>query len=398
MTIADQFVDQGYDLEEIDSLCGLQVASNQWRDFLAEKVYGNNFFNDPTHISSRLEEEPDLDPRILVLRRHGRICCIAPCYLQDTHLKVEFSVVTLASLPIRMLKVFGGEFVVAADADATCCFQIVFEYLWSRRAKFGLIYLENLPTTTSLWEFCYSELVRDTCFRPFLASSQIDTDHQIQFPPTHEDFLSTLSYDTRRRLRRVTRRLQEKGQLRLERITAPDDVPRFLDRLDQIYRDTWQAKVGGYAPRNKPAQVRYLSQISRAGCLRSYLLSIDDQPIAFALGYQYNGAYYFLETGFDQAWADSSPGTALMHLFFEDLFRHDSPVLLDFIMGDQAYKRSFSSSKHCTASVYVAPRNSWRTVLRVQALLHGCSRLMIRILTVSNLDGFLRERLRQKVR
>ena len=370
----------------LDSLHELQAATSEWRDFLAEGVQGNNFFNDPSHILPRLELEPQLQPWILVLRRNGRICCIAPLFLHQTRLKLEFSVVTLASLPIRMLKTFGGQFVVAADADAASCFQIVFDRLWSRRADFGLIFLENVPVTSSLWEYAQTASNRDVRFRFFLASSSIDSDRKIVFPSTHDEFLSSLSYETRRKVRRYTRRLQNTAQVRLERITEPSQVPHFLERVDQVYRDTWQAKVNGFSSRNTPSYTKYFTQLSRAGLLRSYLLTNDDGPIAFALGHQYNGVYYFLETGYSQAWANFGPGIVLMHLFFEDLMRHEKPDLLDFIGGNQPYKQSFSNFQQGVASVYLVPPNRWRHLLSVQRLLHFVSRYAVCALTFLKLD------------
>lgn len=387
-----------FKIEVLDTLPALNAVVSEWQEFLEEGVTGSNFFNDPAHVIAQLELEPQTQPWVVVLRRGGKICCVAPFYLHGTHLKLELSVVALVSLPVRMLKLFGGQFVVAANVDSANCFHKVFEYLESHKSQFGLILIENVPASTALWGYLQSTSLGEARFRMFLASSQIDTDHQIQFPPNHAEFLSSLSYDTRRRLRRVTRRLQEKGQLRLERITEPGDVPTFLDGLDQIYRDTWQATAVGYTPRNTAAQIRYVSQISCAGYLRGYLLTIDGHPIAFALGYQYKDTYYFLETGFVRAWADSSPGTALIHLFVEDLFRHNSPALLDFILGDQDYKRSLSNSQHRTGSVYVVPSNRWRTVLWIQSLLHACSRWLIRALSTLNVDGWLRERLRRAAR
>ena len=361
---------------------------------MAGRVNGNNFFNDPVQLLLHLELEPQLRPWILVLRRDGQICCIAPLFLHDTRLKVEFSVIKLASLPVRMLKACGGQFVLSATADAARCFQIVFEYLGSRSAEFGLIFLENIPVTDALWQYSHTASIRDSRFRFFLASSHIDSDHQIVFPRTHEDFLSSLSYETRRKVRRYTRRLQNTAHVRLERITEPDQVPHFLNQLDQIYRDTWQAKANGYYSRNAPPIIRHFSEMSRAGYLRSYVLASDDGPIAFALGYQYDGVYYFLETGYSQTWSDFGPGVVLMHLFFEDLFRHEKPGVLDFIGGDQPYKRSFSNSKHNVAYAYLVPPNRWRIVLRAQQLLHFLSRQVLRALDILRLDRAARKLLK----
>jgi CelD/BcsL family acetyltransferase involved in cellulose biosynthesis len=176
----------------------------------------------------------------------------------------------------------------------------------------------------------------------------------------------------------------------LERITEPHQVARFADQLNQVYRDTWQAKASGYAPRNGPVTIQYLTELSRAGLLRSYILSSDDDPIAFALGYQYDGIYYFMETGYTRKWADFGPGIVLMHLFFEDLFRYQKAESLDFILGDQPYKRSFSSSQHRAAFIYLAPRNRWRLVLRLQQLLHFVARQALRAVAFLRLERVAR--------
>jgi CelD/BcsL family acetyltransferase involved in cellulose biosynthesis len=380
-----------YETQLIESLAELRALEPEWRQFLAGGVSGSNFFNDPIHVALHLELEPQLAPLIVVLRRDGRIHCIAPFFVHDRRLRIEFSVIKLAAPRVPTLTVCGGQFILAHIADAECCFQAIFEYLWSRRTKLGLVYLEYLPLATSLWQYCHTSSVGRSKFGVFLASSRIDTIHQIDFPATYDEFLKTLSYDTRRKLRRYTRRLQESAQLRLERIDEPDQVPRFLDHVDQIFRDTWQAIANGYYPRNTTPYVRYISQISRAGFLRSYVLTNNDDPIAFALGYQYDGVYYFLETGYTQAWADFGPGIVLMHLFFEDLCSHDKPQLLDFIGGDQPYKRSFSTSQRSAASIYLAPPNRWRLVLRGQQILNFLSRCSVRGLTALRLDRAFRK-------
>jgi hypothetical protein len=295
-----------------------------------------------------------------------------------------------------MLRSFSGQFVVAAEADAARCYHLAFERLWSRRAAFDLICLENVPADSSLWQHCRSTMARDRRFRAFLASSRIDVVHQIRFPATHEDFLSALSYETRRKLRRYTRRLQAAARVWLDRVTDVDQVPQFLNRLDEIYRDTWQAKVRGYAPRNMPPYVKHVTDASRAGFLRSYMLRGEEGPVAFAMGCQYDGVYYFLETGYAPKWAEFSPGFVLMHLFFQDLFRHDKPAMLDFILGDQPFKRSFSNVRFGAASLYLAPPNRWRLVLRVQQALHFLSRQTVRALVACKVDRTARKLLRNR--
>jgi len=373
----------------------LHALETEWRGLLNAGVTGDNLLNSPAYLSSLLELEPDLRPWVVVVRHGERLCGIAPFVLHATHLSLEFSVIKLMRLPVRMLKALGGQFVIAADADATAIHREVFELLWRRRAEFGLVRLDNLPVDTLLWEYCQKALAEESHFRSFLTSSQVDVVQQVVFPATHEAFMASLSYDTRRKLRRYARRLQSALDCRLERITEPEQVPYFLAQVDAVFRNTWQARVNGYLSRQSSAYVRFFTQLSRAGYLRSYLLTSDKGALAFALGHQYGGIYYFLETGYCEAWSKFSPGIVLMHLFLEDLIRHDRPKLLDFIQSDQPYKRSFSNARHGAASLYLSPPNCYRVVLRLQQCLHLLSRSLVRALQVLKLDAAARRLLRR---
>ena len=53
------------------------------------------------------------------------------------------------------------------------------------------------------------------------------------------------------------------------------------------------------------------------------------------------GRYAYDETAYDSQYAASSPGSILTYAAIEDLFRADTPRLLDFGFGDGAYKRTF---------------------------------------------------------
>jgi CelD/BcsL family acetyltransferase involved in cellulose biosynthesis len=157
--------------------------------------------------------------------------------------------------------------------------------------------------------------------------------------------------------------------------------------------------VNGYAPRNTQEYLRFLTHIAECGWLRSYALVVDEErPIAYVLAFQYDDVFYFLETGYLQSWKEASPGAVLTFLMLEDLFLDNRPHVVDFLIGDQSYKRSFSNRTQHAASVYLAPPNHWRLVLRAQAVLHKVSRVMVRSLEALHLDRPLRRLSRQSMR
>ena len=106
----------GFEIEVIQTLEALHTVVRQWWQFLQDNVDGNSLENDPTYIQLRLETqesgspflEGTLSPWIILLRRSGRIRCIAPFSLQNGRYNVTFGEATLVSLSSPILKLFGA--------------------------------------------------------------------------------------------------------------------------------------------------------------------------------------------------------------------------------------------------------------------------------------------------
>lgn len=370
----------------------------EWREFLTHGVQGARFYGDPVNVESNLENGKSLAPFIVVVRRQGRIVCLAPFYINRMRFKIKLSVLTVASLPIRMLKLFGDRILCGNDCPPRECFDAVMEELRRQRKSFDLLFLDALDCADPLWQYCAELRSRGGAFRVSLASAAVEKVHVVRIDSTHDAYLASLTPSTRQELRRKTRRLLNDHGGQLVKVTRPEQVAEFLDQLDTVYRTSWQAKTFGYQPRNTEQQRRCFERIAQQGWLRSYLLRQKDQPIAFELGYQYGGIYYGEECGFDPDKASLGPGSVLLHLVVEDLFKEDRPKLLDFGLGDAVYKRSFANDAHEAASLYVAPRNIWRYVLALQRGLNRVDVGVRALLVKSRLDGFVRRFLKHKKR
>src|SRR5690606_34387907 len=104
----------------------------------------------------------------------------------------------------------------------------------------------------------------------FPAASEVDSLYRIDLPPTHENYMQSLSPKSRQNLRRTTRKLADGSDAKLVKVSAADQVPWFLDQLDSVFRNTWQAKKNGYVRRNSSADCQYFSEVASNGWLRSY--------------------------------------------------------------------------------------------------------------------------------
>jgi uncharacterized protein (DUF2384 family) len=380
----------------IRTMAGLSQFVPEWKEFLTRGAYGATFHNDPANVELALVNDEGLSPLFVVVRRQGHIECLAPFYINRTRFRLKLSVLTLASLPIRLLKLFGDRIIYSKDCLPRESFEAVFVELRQHLKLFDLVYLYNLDCSEPLWNACAELSSRRAPFQAMLASAGIEKVHQVQITSTHEAFLASLTSSTRQELRRKTRRLLSDNHGKLVKVTRPEQVAEFLEKLDVVFRNSWQAKTFGYRPRNTQAQRQRFEVIASRGWLRSYLLVQDGQPIAFELGYQYGGQYYGEECGFDPSRAQLGPGAVLMHLVIEDLFKEDRPKLMDFGFGEAAYKRSLGNIAHDAASLYLAPPNGWRHLLRLQRVLNFLDVRVRPLLVRSRLDRLVRRLLKHK--
>jgi CelD/BcsL family acetyltransferase involved in cellulose biosynthesis len=387
----------GYEATIVRDRQALAALGAEWRAFLATPVTGRNFHNDPANVQAVLDANRRAAPFVVVVRRGGVIRCIAPFFTDRTQFKVRLSVLTLASLPIRLLKLFGDQFVCAEGEDARGAIGAAFAALADNRGGFDLVTFYNLDCSGRLFRHCTVPGTGGAPFRFVPASPKVEKVHQLKFVAAdHDGYMKTLSPSTRQNLRRTTRKFFSDGKAELVKVTRPEQVPAFLAQLDEVCRNAWQGKTFGYRPRNTESFRSHFEQVARQGWLRSYVLTHDRRPVAFELGYQYAGTYYGQECGYDQEWSHAGPGSIVMHLVIEDLYKEDRPDLLDFGFGDAPYKRSFSNAEHDAISAYLVPDNRWRGVIGLQSALNFVFVQVQSALVKTRLDNVFRRVLKHK--
>ena len=90
-----------YQTDVVRTLDQLRTIVPEWRDFLTDGTLGRSFYNDPERILFVLEGSPNLIPHIVVLRKEGRLCCVAPFYITHRRIVLRLSVLKLFSVAVR---------------------------------------------------------------------------------------------------------------------------------------------------------------------------------------------------------------------------------------------------------------------------------------------------------
>lgn len=175
-----------------------------------------------------------------------------------------------------------------------------------------------------------------------------------ELPEDFETYVDNLSRRTRKNVRRYMRLLEETFEVRLETVTEPDQVERFLTEAERINRMTYQWDLGERIENDAKTREHFL-KLATEGRLRCGLLLLDGKAVAFEYG-KFDGRLHVADSaGYDPEYARYSVGIVLMMLVLRDLIENTSHRLYDFGMGgdDAGYKSTYGNRSVACNSYYV---------------------------------------------
>ena len=162
---------------------------------------------------------------------------------------------------------------------------------------------------------------------------------------------------------------------RLEIVTNAGDARAAMDAYERVYAKSWK-KQEPY-----PDFVRSWADIcANNGWLRLGLAWVGDTPIAAQFWFTMNRRAYIFKLAYDEEYSTWSAGTLLSAHMFQYVLDHDCVVEIDYLTGDDAYKKS------------------WMTERRVRIGLVACNPWTPRglMLAASEFAGELRQRWRSR--
>jgi len=167
---------------------------------------------------------------------------------------------------------------------------------------------------------------------------------RIQLPKSFDDYVASLSKGERKKVRKRRNRLEKNfcDGADYRRFREVSDVPTLMNDTDTIATQTYQRGMGvGF--RNNLLTERRIFLAAEKGWLRSYVLYLNERPVAYQLGFVYGNSYYAVGRGFDREFSEHDVGTLLFEHALEQAI--DSPGIdyWDFGIGDAPHKQRFSN-------------------------------------------------------
>ena len=222
--------------------------------------------------------------------------------------------------------------------------QAVLGWCAQHESEWDILELNTVPAESPVASAIASEMAT----RGWLCWQQESVHQIVRLPGNWEEYLGSLSRNMRTAVNTKIRRIEKRYQVRQRRCEKPDDLPLFLEHLFAMHTSRWQLqqKPGSFGV---PARRQFYGEMAQhfleRGWLDFSLLELDGKVAAAEFGFRYGETYYFLQSGFDPAYASDSVGFVLKAQIFRGLI-HDGIKFYDFLGEDDPYKLRWGAETH----------------------------------------------------
>jgi hypothetical protein len=146
---------------------------------------------------------------------------------------------------------------------------------------------------------------------------------------------------------------------RIEIITGADGLERGIQAYQTIYGKSW--KVPEPYPAFVPGWLRICGE---RGLLRLGLAWLEDVPIAAQFWFVWRRRAFIFKLAYDEAHSKYSAGTILSARLFQLVLEEDRVIEIDYLTGDDDYKRSWMSERRERTGLLACNLGSPRGALR----------------------------------
>ncbi|MEZ5571758.1 MAG: GNAT family N-acetyltransferase [Halioglobus sp.] len=157
---------------------------------------------------------------------------------------------------------------------------------------------------------------------------------------SYQNYLAARSSRLRNTVARRTRKFvgSEHGKLAL--ITGGNNLEQAIEQFISIYNQSWK--------RQEPFP-EFIPQLLRLaathGWLRLGIASHEGKPIAGQIWFVWQGTAYIFKLAYHEEYKHLSPGTVLTAFMMEHVIDRDGVSRIDYLSGDDAYKKDWMSSR-----------------------------------------------------
>lgn len=163
-------------------------------------------------------------------------------------------------------------------------------------------------------------------------------------------FLSLLSTNKRRQIKKSNDLLSENGALTVTQATSTEQARQFLDELIELHKKEWNRRGHGGAFSSHFTYSFHINLIDnhfQNGQIRIYRISNSHKTIGVIYGFLSTNDFLFYQSGFSYDPTDNrfKPGLTCHSLLIDKLAK-EGLRRYDFLAGDSQYKKSLGTDSY----------------------------------------------------
>lgn len=155
------------------------------------------------------------------------------------------------------------------------------------------------------------------------------------------EYFASRSSRLRNTLKRKTNQLKKKvGEYQIKIVTQPQDLPWAYQQYQRIYASSWKGEE------SHPAFIETMLQdFAARGQLRLGVLTVDGEAAAAQIWLVVAGIASIYKLAYDEKYAAFSVGSILSQALFTYALEQDKVKEIDYLTGDDAYKKDWMSQR-----------------------------------------------------
>lgn len=326
-----------------------------WATMLGGVNRLNRLYASPDWFEHLSLTEPNIELFLGVLKDEvGQVVGVCPVAVRDVPLSYDVASRVITRNILRGAVILGDEPMLPPLPGA---YRRLLGGLFERLPSLQCVYISALPLEGFAGRVFRGEWGASRDYFSYLPYGNRPW-FWIELGAGFEEYLGTMSGKARYNLRRQVRELGKTlgGAPELIQVDSVGQIGEFAEQVARISARSWQHRVLGPTAADTDRSLSAFRDLARRGILRSFLLRCGPEPCAFVVGYQFDGVYYYAQVGYNETLGHLSPGTSLLYLLLEALFRKNTPWALNFGIGDAVYKRRFANRQISDASVFLLRR------------------------------------------
>ena len=235
-----------------------------------------------------------------------------------------------------------------------------------RRLKMGDLSFANLPADSATSD-ALQAAARKHGFHVYIRPAYLCPQVELGLGEQREQLKTTVM--RKRQLRKCLRDLERKGRVTSTFVRSWTEIKTALPGFVSAHVARFQA-VGRasflLAPERRFLLEELASRFSDTGVVTLSRLMIEDRPVAWSYGFQFNGSWFLYQTTFDTSYEENSPGYCLLGKILIEACEKSHLRLVDLGLGSEGYKEWFANGTRQTlhATLTTSPVRHLRGIAR----------------------------------